>query len=173
MLRVQRFGRRIGFGGLGLSLAVLAGMMLFFAHAAAPPASAEDNPNKDILITVQEASTGSLMFGVGVNSDSGLTGSIVLNERNFDILRPPTSFEQILVDSAMGDVEKDVLIKVHESRTASLMFGVGVNSDSGLTGSIRPNESGNLDQQAPDAISADQDNLNMAVEPDVPEKPEM
>jgi outer membrane protein assembly complex protein YaeT len=59
-----------------------------------------DNPYKDILITVQEASTGSLMFGVGVNSDSGLTGSIVLNERNFDILRPPTSFEDILNGTA-------------------------------------------------------------------------
>jgi outer membrane protein assembly complex protein YaeT len=59
-----------------------------------------DNPYKDVLITVQEASTGSLMFGVGVNSDSGLTGSIVLNERNFDIFRPPTSFEDILNGTA-------------------------------------------------------------------------
>jgi outer membrane protein insertion porin family len=61
------------------------------------------NPNceyKDILISVTEASTGSLMFGVGVNSDSGLTGSIVLNERNFDIFRPPTSFEDILNGTA-------------------------------------------------------------------------
>ena len=33
-----------------------------------------DNPYKDILVSVQEASTGSLMFGLGVNSDSGLTG---------------------------------------------------------------------------------------------------
>src|SRR5262249_54302850 len=39
-----------------------------------------ESPFKDVLINVQEASTGSLMFGVGVNSDSGLTGSIVLNE---------------------------------------------------------------------------------------------
>jgi outer membrane protein assembly complex protein YaeT len=59
-----------------------------------------DNPYKDILVTVQEASTGSLMFGVGVNSDSGLTGSIVLNERNFDIFRPPTSFEDVLNGTA-------------------------------------------------------------------------
>ena len=59
-----------------------------------------DNPIKDVLVSVQEASTGSLMFGVGVNSDSGLTGSIVLNERNFDIFRPPTSFEDILNGTA-------------------------------------------------------------------------
>src|SRR5262249_51006666 len=36
------------------------------------------------------------MFGLGVNSDAGLIGSIVLNERNFDILRPPTSLDDIL-----------------------------------------------------------------------------
>jgi outer membrane protein insertion porin family len=51
---------------------------------------------KDILVTVKEANTGSLLFGLGVTSDSGLTGSIVLNERNFDIFRPPTSFSDLL-----------------------------------------------------------------------------
>jgi hypothetical protein len=29
---------------------------------------------------------------VGVNSDAGLTGSVILNERNFDVSRPPTGF---------------------------------------------------------------------------------
>src|SRR5205823_5267358 len=50
---------------------------------------------KDVLVSVQEARTGSLLFGIGVNSDMGLIGSIVLNERNFDILRPPTSLEDV------------------------------------------------------------------------------
>jgi outer membrane protein insertion porin family len=55
-----------------------------------------DSAVKDILVNVQEEPTGSLIFGVGVNSDAGLTGSIVLNERNFDITRPPTSFDDLL-----------------------------------------------------------------------------
>jgi outer membrane protein assembly complex protein YaeT len=55
-----------------------------------------NNPVKDIEVRVQEASTGSLLFGVGVNSDSGLTGSIVLNERNFDLFNPPTSLDDFL-----------------------------------------------------------------------------
>jgi outer membrane protein assembly complex protein YaeT len=55
-----------------------------------------DTEFKDILVHVQEEPTGSLMFGVGVNSDAGLTGSIVLNERNFDITRWPTSFDDLL-----------------------------------------------------------------------------
>src|SRR5262249_36015216 len=50
---------------------------------------------KDILVQVQETRTGSLMFGVGVHSDPGLSGSIALNERNFDILRPPTSWDDL------------------------------------------------------------------------------
>jgi outer membrane protein insertion porin family len=55
-----------------------------------------DNPYKDILITVQEAPTGSLMFGVGVNSSSGLGGSIVINERNFDLVTVPMNFDELL-----------------------------------------------------------------------------
>ncbi len=42
----------------------------------------------DIRIQVNEDNTGSLIFGEGVNSDSGLTGSIVLNERNYDTAAP-------------------------------------------------------------------------------------
>jgi len=49
----------------------------------------------DMVAQVQETHTGQFMFGVGVNSEAGLTGQIVISERNFDILRPPTSFEDI------------------------------------------------------------------------------
>ncbi|WP_437227224.1 BamA/OMP85 family outer membrane protein [Planctomicrobium sp. SH661] len=50
----------------------------------------------DVNIDVTEGRTGRLMFGVGVNSDAGLVGSLVLQEDNFDIMRPPTSFADIL-----------------------------------------------------------------------------
>jgi outer membrane protein assembly complex protein YaeT len=52
-----------------------------------------DNQFKDILVRVQETRTGQFMIGGGVNSNAGLNGSIVLNERNFDILRWPTSWD--------------------------------------------------------------------------------
>lgn len=55
-----------------------------------------DNPIKDILVQVTEAPTGSFLLGVGVNSDAGISGSIVLNERNFDITRFPTSVDELL-----------------------------------------------------------------------------
>jgi hypothetical protein len=41
-----------------------------------------------VLTGIQETRTGSLVIGVGVNSDAGLTGSIVLNERNFQLELP-------------------------------------------------------------------------------------
>ena len=50
----------------------------------------------DLDVYVQEARTGRLMFGAGVNSDSGVVGNIVLDERNFDLFRPPTSVEDII-----------------------------------------------------------------------------
>jgi len=49
----------------------------------------------DLDYYLKEARTGRLMFGVGVNSSSGLVGSIVYEEQNFDLFRPPTSWEDI------------------------------------------------------------------------------
>ncbi|MBC7818673.1 MAG: BamA/TamA family outer membrane protein, partial [Planctomycetaceae bacterium] len=49
----------------------------------------------DALAIVTEAQTGRLSFGVGVNSNSGVVGSIVLEENNFDITRFPRSFEDV------------------------------------------------------------------------------
>ena len=46
-------------------------------------------------VTANEAMTGRLMFGVGVNSDAGLVGQITLDEQNFDWTRFPTSWEDI------------------------------------------------------------------------------
>ncbi len=54
----------------------------------------------DANVYVNEARTGRLMFGVGVNSDAGVVGTIVLDESNFDILRPPRSFQDIIDGTA-------------------------------------------------------------------------
>lgn len=54
----------------------------------------------DLDVYASESRTGRLMFGVGVNSNAGVVGSIVLQEENFDILRPPRSMEDILDGTA-------------------------------------------------------------------------
>ncbi|MEZ6088337.1 MAG: BamA/TamA family outer membrane protein [Pirellulaceae bacterium] len=47
----------------------------------------------DVYVTPTR--TGRFMIGGAVNSDAGVTGQIVLDERNFDIMRFPTSFQQL------------------------------------------------------------------------------
>lgn len=66
---------------------------------------------QDILVTVQEAQTGSLLFGVGVNSDSGVGGSLVLHERNFDITRVPTSFADLFSGHAFRGKGQELRIE--------------------------------------------------------------
>ncbi|WP_432798647.1 outer membrane protein assembly factor BamA [Poriferisphaera sp. WC338] len=46
---------------------------------------------RDVLVEVKEGDTGSLGFGAGVTSDSGVIGSVNLIQRNFDITDTPDS----------------------------------------------------------------------------------
>ncbi len=47
-------------------------------------------------VYVEEGRTGRFMFGVGVNSDAGVTGQIVIDERNFDYSAVPESWEDFV-----------------------------------------------------------------------------
>ncbi|MCG8585328.1 MAG: BamA/TamA family outer membrane protein [Pirellulales bacterium] len=49
----------------------------------------------DLDAYMSETETGRFMFGVGVNSDAGLTGSIVIDEKNFDWRRYPRSWDDV------------------------------------------------------------------------------
>ncbi len=49
----------------------------------------------DIIFEGQETQTGRLMIGAGVNSNAGIVGNIVLDERNFDWRRWPRNFEDV------------------------------------------------------------------------------
>ena len=53
----------------------------------------EELPQLPINVNAEETQTGRFMFGVGVNSNAGLVGSIVIDEQNFDWRNPPTSIE--------------------------------------------------------------------------------
>ncbi|MGA2062978.1 MAG: BamA/TamA family outer membrane protein, partial [Thermoguttaceae bacterium] len=46
-------------------------------------------------VTAEETQTGRFMFGVGVTSDAGLTGTIKIDEQNFDLFNFPRSWEDI------------------------------------------------------------------------------
>ncbi len=55
-----------------------------------------DSIYQDVLVRVKETRTGQFMIGGSVNTDIGLSGNITINERNFDILRFPTSWDDIV-----------------------------------------------------------------------------
>jgi outer membrane protein insertion porin family len=54
----------------------------------------------DVDISGSETQTGRLMLGLGVNSNAGIVGNIVIDERNFDWTRLPTSWEDVRNGSA-------------------------------------------------------------------------
>ncbi len=60
-----------------------------------PPDGGDTLRTLDFEVLAHEAMTGRMMFGVGVNSDAGLVGQIVLDEQNFDWTRFPRSWEDI------------------------------------------------------------------------------
>ena len=49
----------------------------------------------DLRIRAAEGRTGRFMLGAGVNSDAGVVGSLVWDETNFDLFRPPMTLEDI------------------------------------------------------------------------------
>lgn len=69
-------------------------------HIGDPPADGftlGDWQRQSLPITaeMEETTTGRVMFSLGVSSDSGLVGSMVVDEQNFDIRRWPTSWSDI------------------------------------------------------------------------------
>jgi len=66
-----------------------------------PPSLQTPAPNyADLNAIVQETQTGRFQFGVGVNSDAGVTGQIVIDERNFDATRIPNSWDEVVNGTA-------------------------------------------------------------------------
>lgn len=54
----------------------------------------------DIDTVVSETQSGRINLGVSVNSNAGLMGNAVLEENNFDLFKPPTSFQDIIDGTA-------------------------------------------------------------------------
>jgi outer membrane protein insertion porin family len=80
----------------GFSANAVPGYQLFPDGRFGLPGQPYPEQTVDLIFNGQETQTGRLMFGVGVNSDAGLVGNIVLDERNFDWRRwPRNGFEDV------------------------------------------------------------------------------
>lgn len=102
----QTFGQQGGFGGQQQFQPQQPGMVGAPIEPINPnfvdPLSNEPPPlvmprvrTVPVDVFVTPARTGRFMVGGAVNSDAGVTGQIVLDERNFDILRFPRSFQDL------------------------------------------------------------------------------
>lgn len=65
----------------------------------------------DLRANVAETQTGRFMLGVGVNSNAGLLGSIVLDEQNADITRLPYSWRDFIDGKAFRGAGQQVRIE--------------------------------------------------------------
>jgi outer membrane protein insertion porin family len=61
--------------------------------------------NAPIDVYVQEAQTGRMVFGGSVNTDLGVAGQVIIEERNFDLLRFPRSFQDLFNGAFRGNGE--------------------------------------------------------------------
>ncbi|MCC7407011.1 MAG: outer membrane protein assembly factor BamA [Phycisphaeraceae bacterium] len=64
----------------------------FFSKSRITVLGDPSQTTRDVLVEVEEASTGSVGLGMGVSSDLGIFGSITLTQRNFDIAAPGNFF---------------------------------------------------------------------------------
>ncbi len=61
-----------------------------------PTGTDEPNYYLPITPTVNETATGKVMLGAAINSDNGLTGYFTVDEQNFDLLRFPRSWSEVV-----------------------------------------------------------------------------
>ncbi len=72
-------------------------------YASAPSIIPYQGPRvrqADLVLNGFPARTGRIMLGGAVNSDAGLTGQLTIDERNFDIMRWPRSFQEMFGGNA-------------------------------------------------------------------------
>jgi outer membrane protein insertion porin family len=55
---------------------------------------------RDVLTEIKERNTGSVNFGVGLGTDSGVFGQFSVNQRNFDIADTPETFDELVAGRA-------------------------------------------------------------------------
>lgn len=72
-------------------------------YAAVDPYGVFQGPRErtaDLVLNGYPARTGRIMVGGAVNSDAGVTGQLTIDEKNFDITRWPTSFQDLFSGTA-------------------------------------------------------------------------
>jgi len=99
----RQFPNNPGTGGFVPQSAVTVPGTLGDPYAPVIPYSSYQGPRErtaDLVLSGFPARTGRITVGGAVNSDAGLTGQLTVDERNFDITRWPTSFQDLFGGTA-------------------------------------------------------------------------
>ncbi len=75
---------------------IMAGGLFAEANVTVQQPDPSDPEVRDVLIEVKEKNTGSINFGVGFGSDSGVLGNISLTQNNFDLFDVPETFGEYI-----------------------------------------------------------------------------
>ncbi len=95
-VRIQP-GRPLDGHELEVAKSRLEGSGLFTAATITPQNADPKTPEvRDVLVEVKEKNTGSISFGVGAGTDTGLAGNIALNQQNFDIADTPQTLDEFV-----------------------------------------------------------------------------
>lgn len=103
------------------------------------PESPEYPGYRDVLVEVKETNTGSVGFGAGLSSDSGVIGTISLTQRNFDWQDVPDSWGEFITGRAFRGGGQDFSLQLQpgtETQNYSISLTDPYVFDSDYTGAI-------------------------------------
>lgn len=95
-----------------------------FSDATVTLLGGSGDPVRDVLIEVQETSTGSLAIGAGVSSDAGVIGAIDVSQRNFDIADFPESWSELFSGDAFRGAGQTFNLSLQPGNTNS-QYSIG------------------------------------------------
>jgi outer membrane protein insertion porin family len=98
------------------------------------------NPGyRDVLVQIQETNTGKFAIGAGINSDSGVVGTISLTQRNFDVTDWPDSWGEFLRGEAFRGGGQTFTLEAYpgtQSNVLALSLAEPALFESNYSGSI-------------------------------------
>jgi outer membrane protein insertion porin family len=105
---------------------------------------------RDARVNLNEGQTGSVMFGAGVSTDSGVIGQVIYDQRNFDIADWPESWGELLTGKSFKGAGQRLRASINPgtvqssfsiSFTEPYLFDKPMSMDTVLSGYQRARES--------------------------------
>ncbi|RMG14917.1 MAG: outer membrane protein assembly factor [Planctomycetota bacterium] len=95
------------------------GRLRFFSDVRVDFAKGSQPGREDLILSVEEARTGSFVLGGGVSTSAGFFGNISLTQRNFDLFDPPTSWREFVEGRAFTGAGQSLTISAQPGRERS------------------------------------------------------